>query len=357
MREPGVMARPTLQLGLAGFGRLARKYYVPALRALNGVTLSTVVDPLEASREAARAAFPGVATLADPGALFTQRLDGIIVASPPSTHLALWNLAAGAGIPVLLEKPFALRGELGQAASSERERRLLMLDLNRRFWPPYRRIRESVRAGLVGDLEFVEIWLHVDIRPWCSVTSHRLQLGEGGVLYDLGSQAVDLVRWITGADPRDVSASSESRRWENDHVLLQLRFVGGLRAHCDLAYTERAVERVVVKGRHGEIRLFDPNMAVHLGRRGTTGRSALGWAGDLAVLCYRGLRRSHSMVRYTVAAALATFTDSISRGLPFSPGFEDAAANAIWLDAAARAMELGVPVAPGGAPDVSRDRV
>lgn len=353
MREPGVMPRPALQLGLAGFGQLARKYYVPALRTLNGVNLSVVIDPLETSRAAARAAFPGVATLADPGALFTRRLDGIIVASPPSTHLALWNLAAGAGIPVLLEKPFALKGELGQATSSERERRLLMLDLNRRFWPPYRRICESVRAGLVGDLELVEIWLHVDIRPWCSVTSHRLQLGEGGVLYDLGSQAVDLARWITGTDPLDVSASSESRRWENDHVLLELRFEGGLLAHCDLAYTERAVERVVVKGRHGEIRLFDPNMAVHLGRPGTTGRSALGCARDLAVLCYRGLHRSHSMMRYSVAAALATFAESISRGLPFSPGFEDAAANAMWLDAAARAMELGVPVAP----DMSWDRV
>jgi len=348
--RPGMRPRPPLQLGLVGFGRLARKYYVPALRALNGVSLSAVVDPLEASREAARAAFPGIATLADPGALLTRRLDGIIVASPPSTHLALWNLAAGAGLPVLLEKPFALRGELAQAASGERERRLLMLDLNRRFWPPYRRIRESVRAGLVGDLEFVEIWLHVDIRPWCSVTSHRLQLGEGGVLYDLGSQAVDLARWITGREPREVSASSESHRWENDRVLVELGFEGGLRAHCDLAYTERGVERVVVEGRRGRMQLFDPNMAVHLGRRGKAGRSPLGCGRDLFVLCYRGLRRSRSMMRYTVAAALAAFTDSIRWGLPLSPGFEDAAANATWLDAAARAMELGVPVDPGQPP-------
>jgi predicted dehydrogenase len=171
------MPKPTLQLGLVGFGRLAREYYVPALRALNDVRLSVVVDPLEASQEAARAAFPGIATLADPAALFTRRLDGVIVASPPSTHLALWNLAARAGLPVLLEKPFTLRGELLQAASGEQQRRLLMFDLNRRFWPPYRRVRESVRAGLVGDLQFVEICLHVDIRPWCSVTSHRLELG------------------------------------------------------------------------------------------------------------------------------------------------------------------------------------
>ena len=333
------MRQPTLQLGLAGFGQLARRYYVPALRALNGVSLSVVADPLEASREAARVAFPGIATLVDPEALITQHLDGLIVASPPSTHLALWNLASRAGLPVFLEKPFALRGELAQAANREEHRRLLMLDLNRRFWPPYRRIRELVGTGLLGDLQFLDVWLHVDITPWCSVTSHRLQPGEGGVLYDLGSQAVDLARWIVGAEPREVSASSASRRWENDHVLVELGFDGGLRARCHLAYTRHAIERVVIKGRRREIRLFDPNMAVHLGRRDMGRRSPLEGARDLVVLCYRGLRRSRSMMRYSVAAALAAFTESISRGEPFSPGFEEAVSTAKWLDAAALSLE------------------
>ena len=348
--------RPILQLGLAGFGQLARKYYVPALHALNGVKLAAVVDPFEASREAARAVFPRIPIEADPDALMRLGLDGVIVASPPSTHLAFWNLAANAGIPVLLEKPFALRGELRHAANGKRERGLLMLDLNRRFWPPYQKMRESVRGGMVGELESVEIRLHVDIRPWCSVTSHRLQSREGGVLYDLGSQAFDLARWIIGSEPQKVSASGASHRWENDHVLVELEFDRGVQTHCDLAYADDAGERVTIKGAHGEIQLFNPNMAVHLARLGTTGRSALGLARDLTVLCYRGFRRSHSMMRYSVAAALAAFANSISYGLPFSPGYEDAVANAVWLDAAARSMELGVPVAAGGAPGVSTDR-
>jgi predicted dehydrogenase len=342
------MPDSTLQLGLVGFGRLARKYYVPALRALNDVSLAVVVDPLDASREAARAAFPGVATLTDPDALLRQRLDGVIVASPPSTHLALWNLAARAGLPVLLEKPFALRGELAHAADGDGERGLLMLDLNRRFWPPYRKMRDSVGAGLLGELDSVDIRLHVDVRPWCSVTSHRLEAGEGGVLYDLGSQAIDLARWLTGMEPRKVSASSESRRWENDQVLIDLGFEGGLRARCDMAYSERAFEQVAIEGRRGAMRLLDPNMAIHWEGRGEgeTPWSPLERARDLATLCYRGLRRSRSMVRYTVTAALAAFTDSIRRGLLFSPGFADAAANATWLDAAALALELREPVDP-----------
>ena len=237
------------------------------------------------------------------------------------------------------------------------ERRFLMLDLNRRFWPPYQKMREWARAGMVGDVEWVDIHLHVDIRPWCSVTSHRLQSEEGGVLYDLGSQAVDLARWIIGSEPRNVSAARMSTEFGSDHVMVELEFEGGVRAHCDLAYSEPAGERVTIKGTRGEIQLFNPNMAVHFARLGTTGRSAVDLAHDLTVLCYRGLRRSHSMMRYSVAAALAAFANSISYGLPFSPGYEDAVANAVWLDAAARSMELGVPVTTGGAPDVSTNRV
>ena len=350
-----VTPRPTLRLGLAGFGQLARKYYVPALRALNGVNISIVADPLDASRAAACAAFPGVVTLSDPGSLFAERLDGVLVASPPSTHLAMWNRAATAGIPILLEKPFTLRGELPSAANGAGERRLLMLDLNRRFWPPYQKMRKLARAGIVGDVESVDIYLHVDIRPWCSVTSHRLQSTEGGVLYDLGSQAVDLARWIVGSEPRNVSASSINEL-RGDHVMVDLEFEGGVRAHCDLAYTEPAGERVAIKGRHGEILLSDPNMAVRLRKLHQSDRTIFSYARDLAVFGYRGLRRSHSMMRYSVAAALAAFTESIRRDLPFCPGYEDATANATWLDAAARAMELGTRI-DRGTPDVSTQRV
>jgi hypothetical protein len=62
-------------------------------------------------------------------------------------------------------------------------------------------------------------------------------------------------------------------------------------------------------------------------------------------------------VRYTVTVALATFTDSIRRGLSFTPGFEDAVTNTRWLEAAARAIELGAPVALDDLPEPSLDHV
>ena len=194
-----------VRLGIAGFGRLARQYYGPALRTLGGIQV-LVADPLEASRQAARRALPRASVFADPAELLAQRPDGIIIATPPSSHLALWRAATRAGIPMLMEKPFVLRGELAEATGTPREQRLLMIDFNRRFWGPYRRIAELVRSGAMGPVVGAELTLEVDVRPWCTVTGHRLDPAEGGALYDLGSQMVDLACWLLDREPAAVQA-------------------------------------------------------------------------------------------------------------------------------------------------------
>lgn len=52
------------------------------------------------------------------------------------------------------------------------------------------------------------------------------------------------------------------------------------------------------------------------------------------MLAYRGVRRGRSMARYSLQAALAAFLRAVRRGDEFSPGFEDAAKNTKWLEAA-----------------------
>jgi predicted dehydrogenase len=326
-----------LRLGLAGFGRLARSYYVPALRRMQGVRVSAIADPLPASRAAARAAFGGAPVGAGFGELLDHALDAVLVASPPSTHLDLWDAVAAAGLPVFMEKPFVVRGQLPRVLAGGRERRLLMLDLNRRFWPPYRSIRDAVQSGAIGEVESVRVELQVDIRPWCTVTSHRLQAAEGGVLYDLGSQALDLACWIAGREASSVRAFCDSCGSAGDRIRLELSLRGGGLARCDLAYADHTFERVTVDGRLGRLWLSDPNMTVHQGPRNARA-SALDRARDLVAFGYRGLRRSRSMSRYSISAALESFVDCIRRGLPFAPGFDHAVMNASLLEAAVDSM-------------------
>jgi predicted dehydrogenase len=325
-----------LKLGIAGFGRLAQHYYMPALRRLNGIQSILVADPLESRRDLARKNLRAK-TYRSPQELLTQRPDALLVASPPSTHLEIWNDACRAGVPVFMEKPFVLNGELARAESSPDARRLLMMDFSRRFWPVYEQLRELVRSGAIGVPESAEFTLNVDLMTWCAVTSHRLSPREGGVLYDLGSQTLDLVSYVFDADPCSVETETSSRNWEADHVRLSLGFPEGLRVCCDLAYGDRTCERVMIWGREGRLRLDDPNMTIHRERGNSRTPWPIARGKDLLVFGYRGVKRASSMARYSIRAAITAFLGAVRRGEVFSPGFDDAVKNAMWLEVASRA--------------------
>jgi predicted dehydrogenase len=337
------------RLGILGFGRLARQYYCPALRDLGSLGQVLVADTLDHSRDAARRALPGATVFADPAEVLAQRPDGLIIATPPSAHLNLWRAAMRAGIPVLVEKPFVLMGELAAATGTVSEQRLLMVDFNRRFWGPYRKIAELVRGGMVGDVTRIELTLQVDVRPWCAVTSHRLDPAEGGALFDLGSQVMDLATWLLAREPSAVLAMPGSSGGPGDQVQVDLIFPGDVIARCRVGYGRRTEERLYIEGQSGRIRMADPNMSVHLER----GRTAAPWAAlsDLAMLGWRGVFRSQSMSRYSIARAIRTFVECIERSMPFSPGFAEAARSSRLLEAAATSLALGRPVRPAWAGD------
>ena len=343
---------PRFRLGIAGFGRLAQQYYVPALQRLHCVDQVLVADPLDSSRRAASRAFSTGLVFADPTALLAERPDGFVIATPPSSHLALWRLAAGAGIPVLVEKPFVLPGELAPATGTPEEQRLLMIDFNRRFWEPYRHIADLLRAGAVGPVARAELTLEVDVRPWCAVTSHRLDPREGGVLYDLGSQVVDLICWLLGGEPIAVRASEERHHPPIHTVEVELDFPGGVVARCRVGYGERTREALQIEGRTGLVWMADPNMAVHVRRE--PGARMWDRFHDLAVFGCRGLARSRSMSRRSIESALSAFVHAIRRSATLDPGFEVAARNTRLLEAASQAIELGsevqlTPAAAGSA--------
>jgi predicted dehydrogenase len=330
---------PSLRIGLVGFGRLARSYYLPAVGRLPGAGVVAVADPLEASRAAAATALPGAAICRGMDELLAHGPGALLVATPPSTHLALWNAAQARGLPVFMEKPFVLAGQIASATDDAAARRRLMVNFNREFWPPYRRLRRLVADGRIGRIVTAEFTLHVDLLPWCSVTRHRLSPDDGGLLHDLGSQALAFVPWLLGAEPVSVEVTLASHRWPDDHLTLRLRFPDGAGATCDLAYESRTFERVAIAGSTGRIRLEDPNMAVHL-EPSSDGRRR-GQLRDLAVLGYRALRRSHSMARYSIHAALAAFVEATRGQRPFVPGWEAAVRNVRALEAAILAARRG----------------
>jgi predicted dehydrogenase len=323
-----------VRLGISGFGRLAQNYYVPALRRLGDVSaVVAVADPFPASREAARRLLPQAQVFETQSQMLDAvPLDGLLVASPPSAHLDAWNDAAARdGLAVFMEKPFVLPGELDRLHSSPDVSRRLMVNFNRRFWPRYQQLGEIAPSGRIGEIQRVELELQVDVSKWLSITQHRVEKGQGGALYDLGSQMIDLAGVILGQHPTAVAVSATSTRWEADHLDVRLTFPRAADVLCKLAYDAPTRERVHIRGTNGEVRINNPNMTLRVGG------SMLGNIRDVFTFAGHAARRHTSMSRLTIELALRSFL----KGPPFSPGFEDARFNAIALEAAKRSLESG----------------
>ncbi len=94
-----------MRLGLAGAGPWGRRY-IATIRDLPGQTLAHVASANPAS---ATLVSSGCVVSTDWRALAVDHsLDGLIVATPPATHLEIALLAIAHGIPVLVEKPMTL---------------------------------------------------------------------------------------------------------------------------------------------------------------------------------------------------------------------------------------------------------
>ena len=339
----------SIAVGIIGFGRLARLYYAPALREIGRRLRLSVADPCEGSRAAAAGAFPETRIHADYRELLEdEELDAVLVATPPSLHLEIWRAAAALQLPVFMEKPFLFPEDLAHVDPADPAWRRLMIDFNRRFWPPYRSLARLASDGRLGRPRRAEFRLNVDLARWSSVSPHRGDAREGGVLHDLGSQMLDLALVTFPRRPVEVAARRSGTRGGDERVDLTLFFDDGLRVDCDLAYARRTRESVTIRGERGVLELLDPNQRVWLRRDPTPlGRLASSCA-DFASLAYRGLFRSRSMLRFSVRASLGHFFDALRSGDRFVPGFEDALRVARCTAAAEQSIAQGKRVALDG---------
>ncbi|GAA1580644.1 MULTISPECIES: Gfo/Idh/MocA family protein [Streptomyces] len=134
------------------------------------------------------------AVLADPA------VDAVAVATPAGTHLDVALAALRAGKHVLVEKPLAATYEDGLRLVTEAEERglTLMCDHTYCYTPAVARIRDLVRSGELGEIQFVD--------------SVRINLGlvqkDVDVLWDLAPHDLSVLDFILPDDVRPVAVAA-----------------------------------------------------------------------------------------------------------------------------------------------------
>jgi predicted dehydrogenase len=160
-----------LRVALAGAGMISRHHLI-AWGKCDGAAVVAVADPLpekakgRAQEFAIEHVFDRVETMLD-----DVHPDAVDIASPVDTHVAIAEMAARRGIPVLCQKPLAPTLGEARALGATAARVPFMAHENWRFRAPYRLARSWIRQGLLGEVRRFAI----------STNSSGLIALEGGV--------------------------------------------------------------------------------------------------------------------------------------------------------------------------------
>jgi len=190
-----------------GVGLWGRSWAELVARA-QGYRLVGVVEAAAEGRAWAEGEL-GVPVFRDLGrALRSVDADVVVLASPPSTHRPLAELALAEGCHVISEKPLAL--DLADAhaiaGAAKAGGRYAMVAQNYRFRRQSRALRDLVQGGTLGSLLGTRIvcrrdlrQAHITPRDWRGQMPHPY-------LLDMAIHHVDMLRMITGSEVVEVDA-------------------------------------------------------------------------------------------------------------------------------------------------------
>lgn len=308
-----------LRVGVIGCGRVAERYYLPALNAFRDIEVVAAVDPVEERRNLISAWFGECVPHAALDAGLLGRLDAAIISSPPDTHIPLAVEFLRRDRAVLVEKPLAPSmdriAELRQAAASSKGS--LMMGFNYRYWEPVVRLRE-VMAGEAG-IESLEVVFTSDYSLWDPVSF------VSDPLNDLGSHVFDLIRFIFNAEIRTLSAISDGE----NRLDLKIRMTGDVHVHCRVAHCGETNRSIRAAGRF------------YVTQNSVRVRPEAGWVRNLLDLADRvgmKLRGRTFPIKKTFESQLRNYFDTVRTGRPSDPGLEDGISAIRAVEAARRSI-------------------
>ena len=198
-----------IRVGSVGIGGISRHVHLPGIERSPDLKLVAVcdIDP-EALRYAQEKY--GI----DEAHCFTDYhdlincpdVDAVDISTPNDVHYEVALAAAEAGKPYAVEKPIVMTGEQADhLAQVTKERGVKsMVCFSYRFKASARYAKDLIERGLIGDI------YHVDMQyyqawglPMCNtplVWRFEQKHTGSGALGDLGSHALDLVRFVTGKE-------------------------------------------------------------------------------------------------------------------------------------------------------------
>lgn len=187
-------------------------------------------------------------------ALLDSDIDGVLIATPHSTHVDLAVSAANAGKHVFIDKPLALTtaevDEVARASSAAGV--AVQVGHNRRRQSANRKLAELIAAGDLGELISIEathhapLLLNPDLAPW----RRRRDESPAGGMTALGIHQVDTFHYLVGPVSRlcALSVRGLDEHEVDSFTSVEFLFASGITGHLATSMATGPVVDVSVHG-------------------------------------------------------------------------------------------------------------
>lgn len=193
-------AAAPIKIGVIGAGRIGQ-VHARSINQMNGADLAMIADPFEQFGKPAAAEFntkwePDWETM-----VADDSIRGIVIGSPTPFHADQIIKSAEAGKDIFCEKPIsndlATIDRCLEVVKSCNVR--LLIGFQRRFDSNFNKIRDTIKAGVIGDVRTFAIVSRDPAPPPAEYLEKS-----GGIFLDQASHDFDMARYVTGSEIESV---------------------------------------------------------------------------------------------------------------------------------------------------------
>jgi predicted dehydrogenase len=339
-----------LRIGVLGCGGIARAAHLPSLARIGEARVVALADGASDRLNDARRLAPGALAFADYAELLEMAdVDAVIIALPPALHTPATIASLERGKHVYVEKPLAISLDEGRRVLDVWKGTTLtgMMGFNYRRNPIIARARSLIAAGAVGTP--VAARTVFSTRSRTEPDWKRARTTGGGVLLDLSVHHIDLIRFLLGAEVREVAADLASRVSENDTAFLRLGLTSECIVQSFFSFETVEEDRIEIYGTKAKLTV-DRYRSLRVEVTGASAEGALGAAlrraaREWSALPYALRKLRAPLHELSFRESLRAFVRSASRGESVSPDLYDGYRALAVVEAAESSMRSSRPVA------------
>jgi len=225
-------AQKVIKVGVIGAGRIGKIHAENLATRIPGVVVEAIADVnLSAAQELAEKLHIPHAYADYRKIMEDSSIDAVAICSSTSTHADLMIEAAAAGKHVFCEKPVDHSlAKIDKAIEAVKMSGVKsQIGFNRRFDPNFKKVRDLVKEGKIGDLHILRITSRDPAPPPAEYVK-----GSGGMFLDMTIHDFDMARYLSGSEVVEVYAAGGvmvdpaiGEAGDIDTAVITLKFANG----------------------------------------------------------------------------------------------------------------------------------